>query len=734
MADGFSPSRRVFLQVGAALGGGMMISAALPGMGDAAESKFFEPNVFIKIGTDGSVTITSKNPECGQGIKTSMPMMIAEELDVDWKQVKIVQADGDGAKYGSQIAGGSFATPNHYMSQRRAGAVGRAMLIAAAAQKWKVDPSTCSTAAGEVIHSSGKKLAYGKLAADAAKLPVPDPEKVALKDPKTFKIMGKFTPQVDNASIVTGKPLFGIDVQLPGMVYATFEKAPAYTAKLASADLDAAKAVPGVLDAFVVEGGDNPASIVSGVAVIGKTWWHAQQGRAKLNAKWQAGPSSKQSTADFDAQAAALAKQLAKTSIRKDGDPDAAFKTAAKVIEASYSYPFIAHSPLEPQNCTAHYKDGKLEIWAPTQNPNPGRVVTSQATGVKPEDITIHMMRCGGGFGRRLSNDYMVEAAVIAKKVNGPVKLLWSREDDMHHDFYRPGGYHNFKAGFDKAGKLVALKDHFVSHGNDGKFISSADLTADEFPARCVDHLEYGYSLMQTNVPTGPLRAPRSNALSFVFQSFIDEAAHAAGKDPLEFRIALLKATKDLPPGTPPLQGQAGGAPPLPYNPARMIAVMEKLREVSGWGKPMPKGRGLGVAFYFSHRGYFAEVVDASVDEKNAITVHKVWVVADIGSQIVNPSAADQQAQGAALDGLSEALFQKITIVDGATVQGNFHQYPLMRMREAPPVEVHWVLTDNPPTGAGEPALPPAVPALCNAIFAATGKRVRSLPIDLSKA
>jgi isoquinoline 1-oxidoreductase subunit beta len=735
MADGFSPSRRSFLMVSAAAGGGMMISASLPGLAGAANAKVFEPNVFVKIGVDNSITITAKNPEVGQGIKTSLPMMIAEELDVDWKQVKIVQADADEAKYGRQFAGGSFATPTHWLSQRRAGAVGRAMLIAAAAQTWKVDAATCSTQSGQVIHAaSGRKLTYGKLAALAATMPVPDAEKVALKDPKSFKIIGKFTPQVDTAAIVTGKPLFGIDVRLPGMVYAAFEKAPAYGAKLASADLAAAKASPGVIDAFVVEGGEDPASVVNGVAIIGKTWWHANKAREHLNAKWQAGALPNQSTVDSDKQAAALAKASAKTSLVKTGDVEAAFKSASKVIEASYDYPFISHATLEPQNCTAHYKDGKLEIWAPTQNPGAGRPLVATAAGVKPEDITIHMIRGGGGFGRRLSNDYMVEAAVIAKRVNAPVKLVWSREDDMRHDFYRPGGYHNFKAGLDASGNLIALKDHYVSFGKGEKVSGFAELGANEFPARSIDNVDYGYSIIQSNVPTGPLRAPRSNALSFVFQSFLDEVAVAGGKDPLAFRIDLLKGTKPAPPPAP--GGGGGGGPPgPPYNPVRMIAVLEKLRDVSGWARrgQLPKGRGMGVAFYYSHFGYFAEVVDVSVDSKGAIKINKIVAVGDVGSAIVNPSGAEQQVQGAALDGVSEALFQKITIENGATVESNFHDYPLMRITDAPPVEVHWVVSDAPPTGLGEPALPPVVPALCNAIFAATGKRIRSLPIDSEK-
>jgi isoquinoline 1-oxidoreductase beta subunit len=622
---------------------------------------------------------------------------------------------------------------------RKAGAMGRALMIAAAAQTWKVDAAACTAANGEVIHTAtGKKLGYGKLAAIAAKLTPPAPETLVLKDPKDYKIIGKAIAQIDQPKIVTGQPLFGIDFRLPGMVYAIYEKAPAYGARLESADFAAAKAHPGVRDVFAIEGAYEANGLVSGVAIIADTWWAARTARTKLNAKWQAGPSAGNSSDSFAAQALAYSKQKPQLSIRKDGDPDAAFKGAAKVLEAAYEYPFIVHAPLEPQNCTVQFKDGKFEIWAPTQNPDPGRQIIAKTLNVKPEDVTIHMLRCGGGFGRRLMNDFMVEAAAIAQKLNGvPVKLLWTREDDMAHDFYRPGGFHYFKAGLDAQGKLTGFRDHYVSYGTAGKFGAAADISDSEFPANAVEHFEIAASIIESGVPTGPLRAPRSNGHAFVYQGFLDELAHAANKDPIAFRIELLQRaaekralTQKLADATP-----AGQKPPVvpAFDPNRTIAVLQKVKEVSGWGRAVPKGTGLGCAFYWSHRGHFAEVVEASVSDTGAIKVHKVWVAADVGSQIVNPFGALNQVQGAVIDGISVALGQKITIADGATVQRNFHQYPLLRMPAAPDdVEVHWVKSNVPPTGLGEPALPPVAPAMAAAIFSATGKRLRALPFNLN--
>ncbi len=730
-------ARRIFLKASAAAGGGLMLSLSVPLAASAAidavagaARNLPSLNAFVRIAPDGVVTIMAKNPEIGQGIKTMLPMLIAEELDVDWKDVRIEQADNDPKTFGAQFAGGSFATPMNWDPLRRAGAAGRQMLIAAAAQTWGCAASDCATAAGVVQHMpSGKKLDYGALASKACTLPAPDLKSVVLKDPKDYRIIGKFTSGVDNPMIVTGQPLFGIDVSRPGMLYAVFQKSPVFGGKVTSANLDEIKARPGVRQAFVVEGGADLSGLLGGVAILADTWHQANKARAGLKVVWNEGPSTSQSSKGFAAQAAVLAKQPAAKSIRKDGDADAALKGAAKVIEASYFYPFLSHATLEPQNCTAEVTGDKVEIWAPTQNPEAGRQLVAKTLGVPADNVLVHMTRCGGGFGRRLSNDYMVEAAWISKQAGKPVKLLWNRQDDMQHDFYRPAGFHNFTGGLDASGKLVAFKDHFVTfEGPDGKTTSAGDMGATEFPARVLEHLTLESSAIPLGTPTGPLRAPGSNALSYVYQSFLDELAHAAGKDPIEFQLALFGDPRALP--APPGPGGPFGPQPQ-FHTGRMRGVAELVREKSGWGKKtLPARTGMGFACYFSHLGYFAEVVQAKVDADGTVTPQKVWIVADVGRQVINPAGALNQVQGAALDGIGQALGQAITIDGGRVVEANFDTFKPLRMNQAPQVEVHWLVTDNAPTGLGEPALPPVIPALCNAVFAATGKRVRSLPID----
>jgi len=705
--------RRSFLHVVAVVGGGMMLgSLVAPSDVNAYEplaDDAFVPNAFIKITPDGTITIIAKNPEEGQGVKQSLPMIICEELDVEWSQVTIVQADSDESKYGRQFAGGSLSTPMNYDNHRRLGAAARTMLVAAAAKTWSVPESELVTSRGNVTHNaSGRRLSYGQLAATAATMPVPDLAKVALKDPKDFRLLGKRVPGVDNKKIVTGKPLFGIDVVVPGMLHAVFEKCPVFGGKVVNANLDVVLKQPGVKHAFVVDGvGTALDGLMPGVAIVADTWYNAKTAREKLQVKWDEGATAQQSSAWFAERAAALAKQPADRVVRKDGDVDAAFSSAAKVVEAAYFYPFLSHATLEPQNCTAHFKDGKLEIWAPTQMPQPGRTLVSKAMGIAPEDITIHITRIGGGFGRRLKNDYMVEAAWISRVVSAPVKLLWTREDDMRHGHYRPAGYHFFKGAVDASGKVTAWKNRVVVEPY---------MRLGEWPGRFVPNYLLEVNDLAHGIPTGAMRAPGSNGIAFAVQSFVDELAHAAGKDPLQFRLDMLT------PAVAQVQGDA-------FNPDRARGVLELVREKSGWGRAMPKGRGLGVAFHFSHQGYFAEVVEASVNAKGEVTVHKAWVAADVGSQITNLSGAENQCQGSCIDGVSQALGQAITIQNGRVEQGNFDTYPLMRMPRAFSAEVHFRATDNPPTGMGEPALPPIVPALTNAIFAATGKRVRQLPI-----
>ena len=720
------PTRRTLLKTGLATGGGLFLSWGLNANGALAQTaSTMELNAFVRIAPDGAITIMGKNPECGQGIKTMLPMLIAEELEADWSKVKIEQAMSEPAKYGVQVAGGSTATPTNYDPLRRVGAAGKQMLIEAAAVTWKVPATECAAAMSTVTHTpSGRKLTYGQLAERAASIPAPDVKTVTLKDPKTFRIIGKSVRGFDSPKIIKGEPIFGIDAKRPGMLYAVFVKCPVYGGKVKSAKLDDVLAMPGVKKAFVVAGNNEFNGLVSGVAILADSWWRAKKARDKLVVEWDEGPVAERSSAKFAETAARIGPGKGQKVLRKDGDADAALGKAAKVIEAAYSYPFLSHSNLEPQNCTAEVKDGKVEIWAPTQNPQPGRDMVSKLLGVKPEDVKIHMMRCGGGFGRRLMNDYMAEAVWIAREAGVPVKLEHAREDDIGHDFYRPGGFHYLKAGLDEHGKLIAWKNHFVSYADRDdpeKFASAADMAATELPARLVPDLTVETSLMPLGIPTGPMRAPRSNALSFVQQSFLDELAHAAGKDPLEFHRALL--------GEPRMLGSAAGRDQ--FDVGRAHAVLDLVAEMSGWGKTTMKPlTGMGIAHYFSHLGYFAEVVEASVSPAGDVQVKKVWVAADIGSQVINPTGALNQVQGSVIDGISQALALAVTFENGRAMQTNFHEYPLIRMPAAPEVEVVFLKSDHPPTGLGEPALPPVIPALCNAIFQATGKRIRALPID----
>jgi len=733
--------RRFFLKVSAAGAGGVLIGlytqpkAAAQGRG-GPPPPLPDPHTYIKIAADGTITIVAKNPELGQGIKTMLPMLIAEELDADWNSVKIEQADFDDRKYAGQIAGGSTATPTNWLPMRQAGAAGRAMLIAAAAQTWGVPEAECTAASGRVFHKpSNRSLGYGELAPKMAVLPMPALNTLKLKDPADYKIIGVSQIQRELPNIVTGKPIFSIDVVVPGMLYAVYEKCGVFGGKVMNSNIEEIKKLPGVKNAFVVERPVITETVIpgdpgleNGIAIVAQTWWHAQSARKKLQVTWDEGARASGSSVAFAQRAQELNKQPAQRTVRKDGDPDAAMSGATKVLEAAYSYPFIAHAPLEPQNCTAHFQDGKCEIWTNSQIPGNGRRMAAQVLGIPESDVTVHMVRGGGGFGRRLTNDYVVEAAYISKEAGVPVKLLWSREDDMAHDYYRPGGFQFLKAGLDPNGKIVAWQNHFISYGDGDRFVSAGAMGPTEFPQRFIPNYHLQASVQPLGIRTGSLRAPSSNAFAFVIQSFIDELAHAAGKDPVEFRLALLDSATS---GAVGLDDR--GRPGI--NAERMKGVVKLVAEKSGWGKrTLPKGTAMGVAFHYSHLGYFAEVAEVAVDPANKVKLNKIWVAADVGSHIINPSAAENIIQGGIIDGLSELMDQQITVENGRVVETNYHQHKMVRLTQTPPeIEVHYLKTDNTPTGLGEPALPPVLPAVANAIFTATGQRVRSLPIAKSE-
>ncbi|NQW03995.1 MAG: xanthine dehydrogenase family protein molybdopterin-binding subunit [Acidobacteria bacterium] len=734
-----SLDRRSFLRVTAIAGGGFMLASYLEPLDLLAQGRGrgsappLSPNAFVSIDANGIVTITAKNPEIGQGVKQMLPMLIAEELDADWKDVRIVQADLDAATYGSQSAGGSFATPSNWEPMRRIGAAARHMLVAAAAQSWTVPASEITTTPGRLVHAgSGRSAGYGEFASAAARLAPPDQDTLVLKDSKDYRIIGQPVPGVDNHKIVTGQPLFGSDIKVPGLLYAVYQRCPVYGGKALSANLDAIKALPGITHAFIIADGVGGGSM-SGVAILANSWWYAESARTQLKVTWDNGSATSDSSADFATRAAELATETPHGTSRQDGDADTAIAGAAKMVEAAYAYPFLTHAPMEPPNATASFKDGKLEMWAGTQQP--GGVVNTIATalGITPDDITVHLPRMGGSFGRRLYNDYVVETALIAKEVGVPVQLRWSREDEMQHDVFRPAGYHFLKAGLDAGGQISGWRNHFISfnvagappvEGRNGQPASlrsagSSTLSGTEFPARFIPHFATHTSLMPLTVTTGAHRAPGACAISFVMQSFLDELAHAAGKDPVQFRLDLL--------ARPQIAEGAGGG----YDAERMTGVLTLVAEKSGWGRrELPAGSGLGVAFHFSHRGYFAEVAEVSVDANKRIRVNKVWVAGDIGRQIINPLNAESQVHSGVIDGMSQ-LMQEIDVQGGQIAQKNFDTYPVLRLRQAPPeIEVHWLLSDNDPTGLGEPSLPPILPAITNALYTATGTRVRSLPLS----
>jgi isoquinoline 1-oxidoreductase subunit beta len=718
-----SLNRRAFLKLAGVAGGGLALAFYIGDRSTAlakanSGEQVLAPNAFLRISPDGSILIYSKGPEIGQGVKTSFPMIVAEELDADWSRVRVEQAPIDPSVYGRQSAGGSRSIPMSWDQLRRAGATARAMLVAAAAKDWHVSPNECTTDSSNVIHApSNRRASYGELATKAAALPVPDEKSLELKERKDYKLLGKRITGVDNVKVVTGQPLFGIDQVIPGMQYAVFEKCPAVGGKVREANLEEIRKLPGVTNVLVIEGTGKPTEVMPGVAILANSTYAALAARRQLKVSWDESSASKDSWSKAVSDAQKLAKQSGPDSLRNTGNVEQAF-SSARTVEAFYTYPFVSHAPLEPQNCTASFKDGAVEIWAPTQTPDSALGLIAGTLGIPKEKVTIHQTRVGGGFGRRLMNDYACEAALISKQAGVPVKLQWTREDDMQHDFYRVGGFHSFKGGLDGDGKLIAWSDHFITFSQDGqKPTSGGDLNPEEFPALLLPNVRLTQTKLPLMIPTGPWRAPRSNSVAFAVQSFLHECSVAAQRDHLEFLLEVMGEPRWLDKGNE-----------YSLNTGRAAAVLKLAAEKAGWGKELPKGRGLGLAFHFSHAGHFAEVAEVSVDENRRLTLHKVTVAGDIGP-VVNLSGAENQVEGSVVDGFSTALGLQLSIENGRIQETNFDRYPLLRIGHAPAVEVHFIQSDFSPTGVGEPALPPVAPAICNAIFAATGHRVRTLPL-----
>lgn len=695
-------SRRDFLKLTSLTGGGLILGfswfsaeAKAPALFNEAISGDMAFNSYLSIATDGTITILSPNPELGQNIMTSFPMIVAEELDADWTKVKVVQAALDTKNFERQTTGGSGAVPHSWKRLRTAGATARYMLIEAAAKRWNVAAEECTTNDGFVIHSkNSNKLSYGDLAEDASKIPVP--KDVKLKDRKDFKLIGKEIKNVANKDIVTGKGLFGLDFHREGMLYAMLQRPKAFGTKIKSVDAAAAKAMPGIIDVVTFK---------NNVAVVGKSTWEVMKAKKALKIEYEK-DGNIESTADHDKLFKSLLETGTPTVRRKDGDTEVAFKNAAKIVKSEYQCPFLSHSPMEPMNFFAHVRADGAELIGPTQTPALARSATSKLLGIPEDKITVEITRLGGGFGRRLKADYVTEAAELSSLIKAPVKVIWSREDDMTGGSYRPAVRYRFEAALDANGAMTGYRLRGVG-------INSGNPTReDNFPSGAVDNLLIDTVEHNSPITTGAWRAPITNFLAYAEQAFFDEVAHAAGKDPIQFRLGLLEKAKKAPAGA------------VKYDIDRMIGVTKLVAEKSGWGTK--KGVSQGFSVYFSHRSYVAQVAEV-VMKGTKPAVKKIYAVSDCG-EVVNLSGARQQVMGGIVDGLGHAMYSKLTFKDGVTEQKNFDTYRLIRMREIPEIETFFVDNGIEPTGLGEPALPPTGGAVANAIFKATGKRLRSQP------
>jgi len=696
-------SRRDFLKLTSITGGGLLLGfswfdagAKMPAIVDAAKfAGNLEFNSYLSIATDGVITIFSPNPELGQNIMTSFPMVVAEELDADWKKVKVLQAPLD-KKFDRQLTGGSGAVPHSWKRLRTAGATARHLLIAAAAKRWNVDPSECTAENSFVINKKTKaKLSYGELAEEASKMEVPT--NVTFKNRKDFKLIGKSVKNVANKEIITGKGVFGLDFYREGMVFAAIQHPPAFGTKIKTADLDAAKRMPGITDVVILKDNMN-------VAVVGKSTWEVMKAKKALKIEYEKSGNIESSN-DHDKLFVTLLDANDKATVRrKDGDVETAFKNAAKVIKSEYQCPFIPHSPMEPMNFFAHVREDGVELVGPTQTPGSARTAVSRLLGVPEDKISVTITRLGGGFGRRLQTDYATEAAEISSLVKKPVKLVWTREDDMTGGRYRPAVRYRFEAALDGAGNMIGYKLRGVGI-NAGNSTRENNFPSGSVPNLLIDSIDY-----QSPITTGAWRAPITNFLAYAEQSFIDEVAHAAGKDPVQFRLDLLQKARTAPVGN------------IGYNIDRMETVIKTVAEKAGWGKKP----GQGFSVYFSHASYVAQICEAVMKDGMPV-VKKIYAVSDCG-EVINKSGARHQVMGGITDGFGHAMFGKLSFKDGVPEQNNFGAYRLIRMSEIPEIEVHFIDNGIDPTGLGEPALPPTGGAVANAIFKVSGIRLRNQP------
>jgi isoquinoline 1-oxidoreductase beta subunit len=720
--------RRQFLQasgLGLALTAGGRVVKVMA----ASDTEPSTLSAYISIGHDGVITIGAPNPEVGQGVNTSLPMIIAEELDAAWSDVKVVSAPVDASRFGAQFAGGSLSVPMRWDELRRVGATARAMLLRAASEEMEVPAVELSTRDSRVTHEeSGRSFTYAELALGASQFPLPDTDDLILKSAEQYRLLGKRITNASAAAVARGKPLFGIDVQVPDMVYACFVKCPHIGGAPLAANLDEIKAQRGVLDAFIIEGEAGPYTfdirnstrVSPGVAIVARDTWSAMRARKGLKVDWDTSSASSDDSEQISAAARAAAKRANGAEIvRSTGDVSAAMADASVTATAFYSADFISHAQLEPQSCVASVTDQSAEVWTSSQTPSAVEQLLPAFLSLPPEAITIHSVRGGGGFGRRLSNEYIFEAARISQRVGKPVKLQWSREDDMAFDYFRSPLYLNMDGGVSEQGRLVAWKHHVISGSADGQKANyGAHYRGQNFPDDLVPNIEISQTLLTSKTPTGAWRAPFSNVYAFAEQSFLCELAAAAGRDYRDFLIELLGEDHWF------KEGDRNA-----LNTSRAKQVIRAVCEQASWGREMPAGRGLGLAFYFSHAGHVAEVAEVSVDKDRKFTVHDVWVAADVG-QVINLSGVENQIEGSVVDGLSALANQRITIRQGQVQETNFDQYPLLRMPQAPNVHVQMMASGYSPTGAGEPALPPVAPAVGNAIFAACGERIRTLPFS----